>query len=72
MRTSFAINAINKYPDLEPDEAIAKYRELAAKGGKANKGKPRPWAHFKVNPEAARKAQAKSVRVRRQRKNKEQ
>ena len=61
--TSFEINAINKFPELEPEEAIREFKKLVGQGGKKGKGKPKPWATF-ADKDRAREAQAKSIEAR--------
>ena len=46
-------NAINKFPHLPPEEAIAEYRKLTAKAGLQSKGRKAPWATF-ANKEKAK------------------
>lgn len=58
--TSYELNAINKFPDLPPKQAIAEYKKLSAKGGLKGKGRKAPWATF-ADPAKAREAQAKGV-----------
>lgn len=58
--TSYELNAVNKFPDLPPKQAIAEYKKLTGKGGRAGAGKPKPWATF-ADPERARLAQIKST-----------
>lgn len=61
--TSYEINAINKFPNLPPKQAIAEYKKLSAKGGAKAKGRTADWAYFK-NKEVAREAGKKGKEIR--------
>lgn len=43
---------IEKYPDLSPEQAIAKGKEEMGNRSRGNKGNPNPW--LKGNSEAAK------------------
>lgn len=61
--TSYEINAINKFPDLPPNEAIAEYKKLSAKGGAKTRGMKKPWVSFATNKELARQAGIKGAKA---------